>query len=153
MDPFFYERTCAYAECQQPFRTRSCHKRYCSETCWFRANAAKRRAPRYPRWTPQEIAQLRELAGQFSPAEIVQRLGRTPAAVKARAHALKISLILHGERHPGAKYSDLMVELARRMHDEGLKPRAIARVLDIPEGSVKSYVYYKARLGNCPERW
>lgn len=152
MDPFFYERRCAYTECQQPFRTRSCHKRYCSDECWFRSRAAKRRPPRYPRWTQQEIAQLRELAGQISPAEIAQQLGRTPAAVKARARNLRINLIVHGERHPRAKYSDLMVELARRMHDEGLKPRAISRVLDIPEGSVKSYVYYKARLGPCVER-
>lgn len=150
---FFYERVCAFEGCQQPFRTRSCHKRYCSDVCWFQAKAARRRAPRYPRWTPAEIAQLRQLAGQISPAEIAQRLNRTPAAVQARARYLRISLLKHGERHHCAKYSDYLVELSRRMHAEGLKPNAIARVLDVPVGAIKSYVYYRTRLGPCPERW
>ena len=149
---FFYERVCTFEGCQQPFRTRSCRRRYCSDVCWFRAKAARRRAPRYPRWTPQEIALLKQLAGQVSPAEIASRLGRTPAAVKARAKHLRVCLIVRGEKHPNAKYSDYQVELARRMYDEGLRPRAISRVLDVPEGAIGSFVYYKARLGPCPER-
>jgi DNA-directed RNA polymerase specialized sigma24 family protein len=96
---------------------------------------------------------LRSLAGQISLAEIAERLGRTKEAVRSRARTLKISLICYGERHPGAKYSDQMVEFARRMYEEGLKPRAIARVLDMPVGSVKDYVYYRGRLGHVPERW
>lgn len=152
MDPFFYQKACANPECQQPFRTRNKRKRYCSDRCFFRAQAARQRPPRYPRWTAQEIRLLRELAGQFGVAEIARRLGRTPAAVKARARILKISLLLHGEKHPAAKYSDYQVELARRMYDEGLRPRAISRVLDVPESTIGSFVRYQHRLGPCPER-
>ena len=152
LNPFFYEKTCAYGECGRTFRTRIKRQRYCCDTCWFRAKAARQRAPRYPRWTTEEIAQLRQLAGQVGVAEIASRIGRTREAVKTRARTLKISLLLHGEKHPAAKYSDYQVELARRMYDEGLKPRAISRVLDMPESTIGSFVRYQHRLGPCPER-
>jgi hypothetical protein len=91
---------------------------------------------------------LRQLAGQVAPAVIAERLGtRTRAAVIARGRLLHISLMSYGEHHPAAKYSDALVEQARTLHDEGIKPRAIAEQLGIPVGAVKSFVYYQHRLG------
>ena len=65
----------------------------------------------------------------------------------SKAHARKISLILYGERHPAAKYSDALVEEARILHDEGIAPKAIAERLGVPRGTIRSFVEYKHRLG------
>lgn len=87
LERFFYERTCAYGACQRPFTTRSCHKRYCSDRCWF--NARPRKPYRHPRWTHEEIRLLRELAGQVSSRVIAEHLGRrSRATVIAKARQL-----------------------------------------------------------------
>ena len=43
-------------------------------------------------WTPEDIAQLRELAGKRTSQEIASELGRTEAAVNMEASKLKVSL-------------------------------------------------------------
>jgi hypothetical protein len=149
VETHFYIFTCRY--CQQTFKTRFGLKRYCSDLCY---NQAHPRKPRIDLWTHQEDRTLRQLAGEVAPHIIAERLGRrSTAAVKTRARYLKINLVLYGERHPDAKYSDAQVEQVRTLYDEGLKARAIASRLGIPLSTVEKYVYYQDRLGPPIERY
>ncbi|HEU5102314.1 MAG TPA: hypothetical protein VFU22_25000 [Roseiflexaceae bacterium] len=145
----FHVIVCRY--CGQEFKRRSGRWGYCSDQCYIKAHP--RKAPRYPRWSHQEIRTLRSLAGEVSPDVIAERLGRTRIAVVARARMLSISLALYGERHPAAKYSDAIVEQARALYDLGLTPKTIAERLGVPRHAVKEFVYYKSRLGPCPKRY
>lgn len=143
VETHFYIFTCRY--CGHSFKTRFGRKRYCSDLCYTQAHP--RKAPRYPRWTHQEIRMLRQLAGEVSPHIIAERLGRTYAAVKTRGRMLNISLICYGERSHSAKHSDALVEQARTLYDKGLRPTEIALQLGIPRRSIQHYVYYTKRLG------
>jgi hypothetical protein len=136
----FHSITCRY--CHETFRTRFGRKRYCTDQCYIKAHP-----PKYHRWTHQETRLLRELAGKVSVTEIAERLGRTINATKYKAHQLKVNLILYGERHPGTKQSDALVEQARILYDEGLMPKAIALRLGIPYSTAKYFVEYRVRLG------
>ena len=79
----------------------------------------------YKRWTPQDDQQLRELAGQFTSAELACYLGRSPRAVGQRL--TKLGLSPHD-----ADGRSTASELARR--------------LGIPEGRVNQW----CRLGLIP---
>ena len=52
------------------------------------------------RWTEEDLAKLRSMAGKFPTEEIARALGRTPSAVKMKAYLLKVSL---GWRRRGAR--------------------------------------------------
>lgn len=152
LERFFYDRTCAYGACQQPFTTRNCLKRYCTARCWFLSRP--RKPYRHPRWTHEEIRLLRQLAGQVPARVIAERLGRpSKETVIAKACQLGISLRLYGERNPTAKYPDRLVEQARDLHDAGLTPTVIAQRLGVPRGTVCDFVYYRSRLGPLVERY
>jgi hypothetical protein len=85
--------------------------------------------------------------------EIAIRLGRTRLAVKGKAQQLGIGLICYGEHHPGAKYSDALVEQVRTLYDEGLTPKVISVRLSIPHRTVSGFVQYPWRLGPPIERY
>jgi hypothetical protein len=59
------------------------------------------------RWSPEEIAKLRILAGKRSASEIAEELGRAKAATIAKAHELKLSLRVRPSMDPGAAGLDL----------------------------------------------
>ena len=60
--------------------------------------AAKRRVRRRP-WRSKDLAELRKLAGQKTPAlAIARRLGRTDGAVRQKGYAAGISLNTRARR-------------------------------------------------------
>lgn len=97
------------------------------------------------RWKPQEDRAIARMAERFTAKQIAQVLGRTPAAVHQRACIKRVKLQKAGDRDYRTKYPDTTVERARQLHDAGYGPRAIAQLLGVPEGSVRSFVYYRGR--------
>ena len=53
-------------------------------------------------------------------------IGRSESAVRTKARELGISMILRGDFHPSAKYSQRDIELARQLHQRGVPRREIA---------------------------
>jgi hypothetical protein len=45
------------------------------------------------RWTPAEIAQLKDLAARHSAAEIAEKLDRTVGGVTFKAHQINLTLL------------------------------------------------------------
>lgn len=99
------------------------------------------------RWTPYEDRYIRRAAAYRTAKQMARVLGRTPNAVHQRAYLLKVPLQKAGDRDSRTKYPDEVVEAARAMHEEGAGPKAIARDLGVPEGSVRSFIYYRGRAG------
>ena len=58
-----------------------------------------------------------------------------------------VRLSLLGERRHGSKWQDAIVEAARDMHDLGHGPSEISKILGVNPHTVRSFVYYKHRLG------
>jgi len=52
-----------------------------------------------------------------------------------------------GRRFSRRKHSDEQVERARQLYDDGVMPKQIAEVLNIPYNTVQGYVYYTDRTG------
>lgn len=102
-------------------------------------------------WTDAEIAIIREMAGSVTSFQIAEQLGRTNTQVKYAAASRGISLKLYGERAPGAKYSNALVEQARDLHDAGVKPKRIAEMIGMPYWAVCDAVYYKRGIGYAIE--
>jgi hypothetical protein len=51
-----------------------------------------------------------------------------------------------GESHPrGAKYPDWVVEKARRLDDNDMTPGQIARLMRVPQSTVRGWVLYQRR--------
>ncbi|ELE7571882.1 DNA-binding protein, partial [Escherichia coli] len=71
---------------------------------------------------------------------------RTEAAVRTKARELGISMMLRGDFHPSAKYSQRDIELARQLHQRGMQRREIARKLGMPLRIVNNYVYFDRRV-------
>jgi hypothetical protein len=46
------------------------------------------------RWTVDDIAKLKEMAGKYPATQIATELGRGPSATRVKAHQLKVSLRL-----------------------------------------------------------
>lgn len=97
------------------------------------------------RWTPTEDRYIRRAAPYRTARQMARVLGRTVNAVHQRAYLLKVPLQKAGDRDYRTKYSDVVVEAARTMHEAGAGPKAIARDLGVPEGSVRSFIYYRGR--------
>ena len=53
-----------------------------------------------------------------------------------------------GEKHQCAKYSNDLVEMAREMRDDGLKPAEIRERLPVrvPKNTIKDWIYYRTRI-------
>jgi hypothetical protein len=98
------------------------------------------------RWSTHERRLLRRRAPHATALEIAAELGRTVHAVRQRAHLDGVPLQKAGDRDYRTKYSDQVVERARALHEAGAPPKRIARELAVPIGSIKSFVYYRARL-------
>jgi hypothetical protein len=87
------------------------------------------------RWTTAEVRFLEQNAGTMKTADIAAALGRDCQAVRNKACILGISL-------PGnRKYSAEDVELCRALAREGLHYDVIAEKMEIPAGTVRSFVY------------
>ncbi|EGF6519729.1 DNA-binding protein [Salmonella enterica] len=98
------------------------------------------------KWKRAEILIVRQCAGKMKVATIGQLIGRKDGAVRAKARELHISLRLRGEHHQSVKYPYRVVEMARELHQEGVKRRGIAKTLKMKIGTVNQYVYFDRRI-------
>ncbi|EEU0900718.1 DNA-binding protein [Escherichia coli] len=89
---------------------------------------------------------LRQCAGTRKVKSVGTLIGRTEAAVRTKARELGISMMLRGDFHPSAKYSQRDIELARQLHQRGMQRREIARKLGMPLRIVNNYVYFDRRV-------
>ncbi len=89
---------------------------------------------------------MRQCAGTMKVANIGQLIGRTDGAVRAKARELHISLRLCGDHHQSVKYPDRVVEMARELHQEGMKRWDISKMLKVKIGTVNQYVYFDRRV-------
>lgn len=97
-------------------------------------------------WTSTEDRTIRRLGSTRTAKQLAQMLRRTPCAVHQRAYRLRVRLQKDGDRDFRTKYSDCLVESIRALHEAGLGPRVIASRVHVPEGSVRSFCYYRGRL-------
>lgn len=87
------------------------------------------------RWTTAEVRFLEQNAATMKTADIAAALGRDRQAVRNKASTLGLSL-------PGnRKYSAEDVDLCRALFREGLHYEVIAEKMEIPAGTVRSFVY------------
>lgn len=93
------------------------------------------------RWSEDEDNTLKENAKALAVKQIANLLGRTPKAVGARANLIGVNLKKSGDAYHGRKYPSADIELARRLHESGMKLRLIAEKLEIPFTSLKNYFY------------
>lgn len=98
------------------------------------------------RWVRAEIAIIKQCAGSMTVENIGRLIGRTGAAVRAKARELHIKLYLQGDHHQSAKYRQKDIELARELHHEGITRRDIAEKLEMPIGAVNQFVYFERRV-------
>lgn len=98
------------------------------------------------RWVRAEILIIRQCAGTMTVESISRLIGRTGAAVRAKARQLHIKLYLRGDHHQSAKYRQCDVELARNLHREGVSRKDIAEKLEMPIGAVNQFVYFERRI-------
>lgn len=98
------------------------------------------------RWVQAEIMVIRQCAGTMNVENIGRLIGRTGAAVRAKARELHIKLYLQGDYHQSAKYRQADIELARDLHCEGVSRKDIAEKLEMPLSAVNQYVYFERRV-------
>lgn len=101
----------------------------------------------FRRWEPAEDFAIRRLARSQTAWQIGQSIDRSERAVFIRAQRLGVRLQKEGDRRPGHRWSDAVVEQARCLHDEGKGPAYIAKALGIPRNTVRAFVHYRYRLG------
>ncbi|EHU5428185.1 TPA: DNA-binding protein [Escherichia coli] len=89
---------------------------------------------------------LRQCAGTMKVKSIGALIGRTEAAVRTKARELGISMMLRGDFHPSAKYSQRDIELARQLHQRGVPRRKIAEKFGMKLRAVNNYVYFDRRV-------
>lgn len=98
------------------------------------------------RWVRAEIMIIRQCAGTMTVDNIGRLIGRTGAAVRTKARELRIKMYLRGDYHQSAKYHQEDIELARKLHCEGVSRREIAEKMEMPIGVVNQYVYFERRV-------
>lgn len=89
---------------------------------------------------------LRQCAGTMKVKSIGALIGRTEAAVRAKARDSGISLMLRGDFHQSVKLPRSSVELIRQLHELGVSRREIAKKFKIPLRTVNNYVYFDRRV-------
>lgn len=97
------------------------------------------------RWATADDRAIAKLAATHTAKQLAKVLGRSVHAVHQRAYRKRVRLQKAGDADFRTKYSDAVVEQARKLHEAGVGPRAIARRIGVPEGSVRSFVYYRGR--------
>ncbi|EFA1462741.1 DNA-binding protein [Escherichia coli] len=100
----------------------------------------------WKKWRRAEIMILRQCAGTMTVESIGSLIGRSEAAVRAKAWDKGISLMLRGDFHPSAKYSQRDIELARQLHQRGVPRREIAEKFGMKLRTVNNYVYFDRRV-------
>ncbi len=98
------------------------------------------------RWTKDEIEILKSHYKDKTSFEIGEILGRGSDSIKHKVRQLNLSLRKKGEKCSWSKYSDVIVERARYLHDRGMKPKQISKRLNIPYWNICDFVYYKRGL-------
>ncbi|EFH3308133.1 TPA: DNA-binding protein [Escherichia coli] len=98
------------------------------------------------RWCRAEIMILRQCAGTMKVKSIGSLIGRSEAAVRTKVREKGVSLLLRGDFHQSAKYSQHDIELARQLHQRGVSRREIARKFGMPLRTVNNYVYFDRRV-------
>ncbi|MGQ3662627.1 DNA-binding protein [Citrobacter braakii] len=98
------------------------------------------------RWVRAEIMIIRQCAGNMTVENIGHLIGRTGAAVRAKARELGVKLYLKGDHHQSIRYRQRDVELARELHCEGVSRREIAEKLEMPISAVNQFVYLERRV-------
>lgn len=99
-----------------------------------------------PLWTAAEDAVIRKHVATCTSAQIGAMLGRGAGSVRMRVVTLGISLRKVGDAHPNTRYSDALVEQARRMYEDGHKPARIGRELGMGPRKVADLVAFRCRL-------
>ena len=89
---------------------------------------------------------LRQCAGTMKVKSIGSLIGRSEAAVRAKAREMGIRLILRGDFHQSAKYPQRDIEMVRQLHRCGMHRREIARKFGMPLRTVNNYVYFDRRV-------
>ena len=100
----------------------------------------------WKKWRTAEIMILRQCAGTMTVEAIGGLTGRTGSAVRTKARELGISMMLQGDCHQSAKYSQSDIELTRQLHQCGVSRREIARKFGMPLRTVNNYVYFDRRV-------
>ncbi|EPT6656106.1 hypothetical protein ACVQ2Y_005105, partial [Escherichia coli] len=88
--------------------------------------------PEYLDGLSEPIGKFSMCAGTMKVKSIGALIGRTEAAVRTKARELGISMMLRGDFHQSAKYSQRDIEQARQLHQRGMQRREIARKLGMP---------------------
>lgn len=97
-------------------------------------------------WTEEDDKVLKDNAATMTSYELAAILQRGQDSVKHRARKIGVSLRKYGQRCSWAKYSDDVVETARRMHRRGVGPRDISDTIGVPYWAVCDFVYFKRGL-------
>ncbi|CAM3945326.1 hypothetical protein PLGE761_02325 [Pluralibacter gergoviae] len=98
------------------------------------------------KWVRAEIMIIRQCAGTMRVESIASLIGRTAAAVRAKARELGVKLYLCGKYHQSVKYPESDVVLARELYQQGVTRAVIAEKLELPLGAVNQYVYFERRV-------
>jgi hypothetical protein len=101
-----------------------------------------------PPWTWEDTKTLKKMAGKHHPQEIADALGRTLPAVKGKARKLSLCLIVYGEKHTSARYSNHEVERCRRLHEQGWGPSKISKTYGYGIHTVKAWIYFAVRTND-----
>ncbi|EJB3793211.1 TPA: DNA-binding protein [Escherichia coli] len=89
---------------------------------------------------------LRQCAGTMTIESIGSLIGRSESAVRTKARELGISMMLRGDYHQSAKYSQRDIELTRQLYQRGVPRREIAEKFGMKLRTVNNYVYFDRRV-------
>jgi len=97
------------------------------------------------KFTPQEIALIRDKAATHTAAQIAEMTGRSRRAIANKAYELRISMKKHGDTHYRVKHSDHDIELCRALFEEGVSIADIAEKMEIDRSYVSNIVHFHKR--------
>lgn len=100
----------------------------------------------YEFYSEQELQFMEQNRHSLSFSQIADHLGRSLEAVKFAMKSRGWNTgRRYGERHQFSRYTDSDVELCRALRDTGMRFKTIAEKMDVPVGTVKSWVYFESR--------
>lgn len=92
------------------------------------------------RWTPEEDAVVKELAGKLPAEQIAAVVDRTTWAVRDRIQKLGLDGRLSGEAHWRSKIPNLVAGMIGVLHEAGYTPKEIQVVLKQQHDVTSQYV-------------